>query len=228
MSRTLFSLAGFQVILIGRFWVIAEAGSLAGLCFYRETRVGKLVFGGLYVTLDLPPSLDHLILGASDLSRGIQFIEQRTGVRAAFGGVHPGRGTHNALLSLGPRCYLEILAPDPEQQTLAWFRTLPELTEPRLMGWMVHPNNLAPLAERLREADIACDGPIESSRQRPNGRTLRWKLLRLADDRQGLLPILIEWNADSPHPADDSPSGLSLVRFEVSTPHLAGKRRQNG
>jgi hypothetical protein len=25
MSRTLFSLAGFQVILIGRFWVIAEA-----------------------------------------------------------------------------------------------------------------------------------------------------------------------------------------------------------
>jgi len=27
MSRTLFSLAGFQVILIGRFWVIAEERS---------------------------------------------------------------------------------------------------------------------------------------------------------------------------------------------------------
>jgi len=171
------------------------------------------------VTLDLRSSLDHLILGASDLPRGIQFIEQRTGVRAAFGGVHPGRGTHNALLSLGPRCYLEILAPDPEQQTLAWFCTLPELTEPRLVGWMLHPANLAPLAERLREADIACNGPVEGSRQRPNGRTLRWKLLRLADDGQGLLPILIEWNTDSPHPADDAPSGLSLVRFEVSTPH---------
>ena len=171
------------------------------------------------MTLDLRSSLDHLILGASDLPRGIQFIEQRTGVRAAFGGVHPGRGTHNALLSLGPRCYLEILAPDPEQQTLAWFCTLPELTEPRLVGWMLHPANLAPLAERLREADIACNGPVEGSRQRPNGRTLRWKLLRLADDGQGLLPILIEWNTDSPHPADDAPSGLSLVRFEVSTPH---------
>jgi len=171
------------------------------------------------VTVDLHPSLDHLILGTSDLSRGIQFIEQRTGVHAAFGGVHSGRGTHNALLSLGPRCYLEILAPDPKQQTLAWFRTLPELTEPRLVGWMVHPNSLAPLAERLRQADIACDGPFESSRQRPDGRTLRWKLLRLGDDRQGLLPILIEWNADSPHPADDAPSGLSLVRFEASTPH---------
>ncbi len=28
MSRTLFSLAGFQVILIGRFWVIAEVSTL--------------------------------------------------------------------------------------------------------------------------------------------------------------------------------------------------------
>lgn len=193
--------------------------AVPGLCFYRQTKVRKPVFGGLHVTLDLRSSLDHLILGASDLPRGIQFIEQRTGVRAAFGGVHPGRGTHNALLSLGPRCYLEILAPDPEQQTLAWFCTLPELTEPRLVGWMLHPANLAPLAERLREADIACNGPVEGSRQRPNGRTLRWKLLRLADDGQGLLPILIEWNTDSPHPADDAPSGLSLVRFEVSTPH---------
>ena len=84
------------------------------------------------MTVDLHPSLDHLILGTSDLSRGIQFIEQRTGVHAAFGGVHSGRGTHNALLPLGPRCYLEILAPDPKQQTLAWFRTLPELDSRRM------------------------------------------------------------------------------------------------
>jgi hypothetical protein len=31
MSRTLFSLAGFQVITIGRFWVIAEADPLSEL-----------------------------------------------------------------------------------------------------------------------------------------------------------------------------------------------------
>jgi len=32
MSRTLLSLAGFQVILIGRFWVIAEAMLLSNAC----------------------------------------------------------------------------------------------------------------------------------------------------------------------------------------------------
>jgi len=167
----------------------------------------------------IPASLDHLILGASDFTHGIRWIEERIGVRAVFGGVHPGRGTRNALLSLGPRRYLEILAPDPEQKTLAWFRNLPDLAEPRLVGWMAHPAALGPIAERLLQSGISFDGTHEYSRERPDGRILRWKLLRLTDDSDGLLPILIEWNIDSPHPADDAPTGCSLVQFEISGPN---------
>lgn len=32
-------------------------------------------------------------------------------MRPVYGGRHPGAGTQNALLSLGPRSYMEILAP---------------------------------------------------------------------------------------------------------------------
>jgi len=181
----------------------------------------------------LSASLDHLILGASDLNSGIEFVEKRTGVRASLGGIHPGRGTRNALLSLGPLCYLEILAPDPKQAKLAWFHTLLQLTEPRLVGWMVRPGDLDALAERLRHSGVACDAPRENSRARPDGCTLRWKLLRPTDDHpdprcaemQHLVPFCIEWSADSLHPAEDAPSGLKLVRLEMSAPSPDELRR---
>jgi len=63
--------------------------------------------------VEVPTVLDHILLGSSDLDEGIAFVKKHTGVTAAFGGVHPGRGSRNALLSLGEKHYLEIIAPTP-------------------------------------------------------------------------------------------------------------------
>ena len=99
--------------------------------------------------------LDHIILGIDDLNRGVAWVEQRTGVRAIFGGVHPGRGTRNALLALGPRCYLEIMAPDPQQPSPTWFTQVLTLPEPRLIAWAVHTADLAALAQAAAAAGFA-------------------------------------------------------------------------
>lgn len=161
--------------------------------------------------------LDHLILGIDDLDRGIAWVEQKTGVRAAFGGVHPGRGTRNALLSLGPDCYLEIIAPDPQQSVPSWFSQILNMREPRLITWAVHTSNLASLAQTARAAGIAIDGPQVGARTRPDGKLLNWKLFHLEDNRGGLLPFFIEWGSDSVHPAADAPSGCTLKDFHLQS-----------
>jgi hypothetical protein len=171
----------------------------------------------------VPPMLDHILLGCNDLQHGIDFVEQHTGVRAAFGGVHPGRGTQNALLSLGTRRYLEIIAPDPQQSASPseLSAKLKKLSEPHLGGWAAHPGDLQVFAADLAKAGIAAEGPTPGSRKRPDGNVLHWKTLNLKDDANGLLPFFIEWSADSPHPSADAPSGCQLLRFELLTPDPA-------
>ena len=170
---------------------------------------------------EVPSLLDHFILGCDDLDRGIDFVERHTGVRAAFGGVHPGRGTRNALLSLGERKYLEIMAPDPEQHVALQIPRLRELKEPRIVGWAAHIDDMEKLVQRLRKANLQFEGPRPGSRQRPDGKTLHWKRLTLKDDHDGLLPFFIEWSADSIHPSADAPTGCRLTRFGVVTPNPA-------
>jgi len=169
---------------------------------------------------EVPELLDHLILGCNDLDRGITFVEEHTGVRAAIGGVHPGRGTRNALLSLGERRYLEIMAPDPDQpdakEPLAFH--LRKLSEPQIVGWAVHPGDVGTFANKLRDAGVTFDGPSPGSRKRPDGRVLQWQTLTLKDNPSWLLPFFIEWSADSLHPSADAPAGCRLIRFEAVTP----------
>jgi hypothetical protein len=173
---------------------------------------------------EVPTLLDHFLLGCDDLDRGVDFVEKHTGVRAALGGVHPGRGTRNALLSLGERRYLEVIAPDPQQDHVEQFALkqlvrLKELTFPRLVAWAAHPGDLEKFAARLRNAGAAFLGPWPGSRQRPDGKVLQWKTLSLKYDNDGLLPFFIEWSADSLHPSADAPKGCRLIHFGAVTPN---------
>jgi len=176
----------------------------------------------------VPADLDHILLGINDLNHGIAWLEERSGVRAVFGGVHPGRGTRNALLSLGPRRYLEIIAPDPAQAAPGSGHELVDrlrtIQEPRLVGWAAHTGDLAAVAQKAAAAGIAIDNPHDGSRARPDGRTLHWKSFNLKEDYAGVLPFFIEWSADSIHPSQDAPPGCALQHFFVESPAVKDVR----
>lgn len=182
---------------------------------------------------NVPTDLDHILLGVSDLDHGIAFMEERSGVRAMFGGVHPGRGTRNALLSLGQRRYLEIIAPDPAQLSSATHAEsmgdhLKAFAEPRLIGWAAHTLNLMDVVKKAAAAGIAIENPREGSRARPDGKVLRWKSSALKSDFDGVLPFFIEWNSDSVHPSQDAPVGCTLERFSIESPSAKDVRAGAG
>lgn len=170
--------------------------------------------GGLLSTVD------HLVYATPDLQLGIQTIEKLFGVRTTPGGQHPGRGTRNALVSLGPGVYLEIIGPDPAQPAPAQPRPfgVDELTEPRLVTWVAKGENLESFAKEAAHAGVKLGDVIDGSRQRTDGVVLSW---RYTDPRtvafDGLVPFFIDWGK-TPHPADAATPGVSLTGLRAEHP----------
>jgi hypothetical protein len=164
--------------------------------------------------------VDHLIVAAPDLDAAAEEMERRLGVRPAPGGRHPGRGTRNALIGLGPRCYLEILGPDPDQPRPAGKRWLSvdDATEPRLVSWAAKGLDLDRIvAQALAKGyDL---GPVSSGhRVTPSGTTVRWRVSAVETrPGDGLVPFFIDWS-DSIHPADALPGGAALVSLRAEHP----------
>jgi hypothetical protein len=179
------------------------------------------------------PYLDHIIWVCADLDAGSRRFEALTGVRPRFGGVHTGGRTHNALASIGTRCYLEILAPTgpPNAGDDAWCRIAHAAREPRVLTYCLrspHPlPDLAALAldRGWKDAVVAANG-----RTTPDGTALRWQWLAPKVDGLDLVfPFFIDW-LDSPHPADtltqaSNQATLSLQEFEVRHPEATRLRR---
>jgi hypothetical protein len=173
--------------------------------------------------------VDHLMFGAADLDGSIAYIERMTGVRPVFGGQHPNRGTHNALLSLGPRQYLEIIAPDPAQANLAVTESRPallkRLTGPRLLTWSAGTRNIEAVEKGLVSAGFKSGGIAPGSRKRPDGKMLQWRTLSVLDQGDDVVPFFIEWGKDSPHPAGDSAKGCELLELRLEHPNWENVNR---
>ena len=175
------------------------------------------------------PYLDHIIWACDDLERGSRQFETLTGVRPRYGGVHASGSTHNALVGLGNRCYLEILAPlgpaSPGDDH--WCRLARGVREPRILTYCLRsPHSLSELASIFNSSGWKNAVVASNGRTTHEGLHLRWQWLGPAVDRFGLaFPFFIDW-LDSPHPAESfsraqPDSGILLQRFAVGHPDAA-------
>ena len=165
-----------------------------------------------------PLQIDHLVIGVADLDAGVSEFEELTGVRPAYGGEHPDRGTHNALVSLGERTYLELLAPRPGANVTESLRFLAELAELTPVMWAVSTDDITQTAARLASAGYEVTEPVPGSRRQKNGSTLHWTVFDLAAPDLAGAPFFIEWGEASVHPSESSPGGCELGSLEIKDP----------
>ena len=162
--------------------------------------------------------IDHIIYAHPDLDAAVAEIENRFGVQAAGGGQHPGQGTHNQLVALGPRTYLEVVAPDPSQPEPPAPRPygVEGVTEGRLVGWALACDDITGAVADARSQGFDPGDVLGGQRLSSTGRLLRWRLTRNALTA-GVVPFLISWG-ETPHPAGDAPGGLVLLSLRVEHP----------
>ena len=169
----------------------------------------------------LPTAIDHLVFTASNLEQGMDHIEELLGVRPIVGGQHPNFGTHNALLSLGPQTYLEVIAPDPAlaipDNGLLFEKYFNK--SPQLARWVLRVESIEQLSDKLRANGYDLGSVEQGSRRTPEGTILSWKLTNpYIIPLDGSIPFLINWG-NTPHPAAGNPVGGKLVNFYIEHPN---------
>ena len=164
--------------------------------------------------------IDHLVYGTSDLALGTSYFEEILHIKAVPGGQHLNRGTHNALIALSSSCYLEILAPDPQQKEVPlpyWIDVYPQM-KPRLIRWASKCSNIEDLIKIGLSHGLDLGGVISGSRNLSDGTVLNW---RLTDTRvnhfSGVMPFFIDWQ-NSVHPSKNIPLECSLVEMNLEHP----------
>jgi hypothetical protein len=172
--------------------------------------------------------LDHLVIAAETLEQGEDHLESLLGVRPRRGGRHIAMGTHNSVLRLGPRTYIEVIAIDPDGRAPArprWFGLDDDAMQarlmeaPRLIHWVARTDD-------IDTARSACPIDLGEAHSMERG-TFRWRITIPADGHlpgDGVLPTLIQW-ADERHPTDAMPAtGVRLAALAGAHPEPAAMR----
>lgn len=171
--------------------------------------------------------IDHLVYASANLERGMDEIEALLGVRPVRGGRHPKYGTHNALLSLGPGIYLEIIARDldltvPKRGALV---DIPATSRSRLITWVFRTDEIQQVATDAVNAAIGLGSVESGSRTKPDGSEISWQLTDpYAMPLDGAVPFLINWGSTK-HPSSVVPAGGQLVRLVIAHPEAARVKR---
>lgn len=188
-------------------------------------------------------NLDHIVVVAGTLEKGVQWCEATLGITPAPGGEHAQFGTHNRLFKIAtpahPMAYFEIIAIQPGAKGPAnphakrWFDMDDPLLiaavakEPRLAHFVVNTDDMHSARIALKNQSIDPGTAMHASRHSRKG-VLHWQITVREDGKRlfdGALPALIQWGKPEEtdpmrlHPRNSLPrSGVTLQSIAITHP----------
>jgi hypothetical protein len=167
--------------------------------------------------------LDHLVVAARTLEEGAAWVEGKLGVPMAGGGKHVLMGTHNRLLKLDGRRFLEVIAIDPDASPPGrprWFG----LDTPAMQARLAKEPALIHWVDRTGDLEDALDQYPEKVEILSLERgAYRWCMGVPRDGRlpaNGTAATLIKW--DGAHPCAALPeTAVSLLEFRANGASLS-------
>ena len=148
-------------------------------------------------------SLDHIVIGSFTLDEGTKYVENKLQAKLSDIGYHKDMGTHNRVIRISERVYLEVIAIDPKTSNLnnkKWFnldnsKLQSKLKKsPQIIGYVIENDDM----------DITkyYDPFFESSRDIYKWQfampTFNDNILDSEINEAGMIPSLISWKSDKP------------------------------
>lgn len=169
----------------------------------------------------MPRTIDHIVYAVFDLDRAIADFTQQLGIAPVFGGRHEGRGTKNALLNLGKGCYLEIIAIDEWNTSVApprWMG-LDVLEQPQITRWCLKSEDLAKDQAILKAFDPKMGEQWNGQRLTASGERLAWEmLLPLPEPEVEVVPFMVDWSASAFHPTERLEEQCNYLELVLTHP----------
>ena len=163
--------------------------------------------------------LDHIVFGSRTLEEGTEFVENILQAKLSDIGYHKDMGTHNRVIRISEKIYLEIVAIDPKRKNLKnrkWFNLDSSNLQsklkksPQIIGYVIENND--------RNITKYYDPFFEASRNRYKWKfampTFNNNILDSEIIEKGIIPSLISWKSEKPI-YQMKENQFELISFEI-------------
>ena len=164
--------------------------------------------------------LDHIVFGASTLEEGTEFVENILQAKLSDIGYHKDMGTHNRVIRISERVYLEVIAIDPKISNLnkrKWFNLDNSSLQsklkksPQIIGYVIENNDMS--------FDKYYDPFFLASRDSYKWQfampTFKNNILESKIIEAGIIPSLISWKSEKPI-YQMKTNQFELISFEIN------------